>query len=75
MARATNDETGKHACDADFFVGDYEVQRGGPSKSKELLEWVMENCRHLILFTARRSGSLVLRVVETHLPCLSELAG
>lgn len=43
-AQATKDETGKHACEADFFVGDYEGHRGDPTKSKELLERVVAKC-------------------------------
>lgn len=44
-AQATNDSTGKHSCEADFFVGDYEGHRGDPTRSKELLERVMTKCR------------------------------
>ena len=40
-ALATKDDTGKHACEADFFVGDYEGHRGDSTKSKELLERVV----------------------------------
>ena len=38
-ALATKDDTGKHACEADFFVG--EGHRGDSTKSKELLERVV----------------------------------
>lgn len=44
-ALATKDETGKHACEADFFVGDYEGHRGDSIKSRELLERVVTKCR------------------------------
>ena len=44
-ALATADETTKHACEADFFVGDYEGHRGDSTRSKELLERVVTKCR------------------------------
>lgn len=55
-ALATNDDTGKHGCEADFFVGDYEGHRGDSTRSKELLQRVVTKCRAFdAVFSAAQS--------------------
>lgn len=55
-ALATNDDTGKHAGEADFFVGDYEGHRGASTRSKQLLQRVVTNCRAFdAVFSAAQS--------------------
>ena len=43
--QATKDDTGRHGCEADFFVGDYEGHLGNAETSKEMLERVVSKCR------------------------------
>lgn len=55
-ALAIKDDTGKHVCEADFFVGDYEGHRGDSMKSKALLDRVVAKCRAFdALYSAAQS--------------------
>lgn len=74
-ALAAKDATGKHACEADFFIGDYEGHRGDSMNSQELLKRVVTKCRAFdTVYSAAQSELQIAGWFKRASCCRNELA-